>query len=688
MIVEIAINPLPADSTGSRPAVASRTGPDRACLHIQADTRTMASSEIPDTKGQVRNGGAAEVYASGPVHRRGREDGDRVVPPITDVTREILRMKAKSSVTTIGTPRTPGSGGAGPRMRPAGRPALAALVTAVLLAAACMSGAPQPQRNPAVFIPAASSGEVTFYLALPSSPAALAEAAVNVSTPGSPNYRRFVALDAAASQFGATDAQITTVADAIKGRSLNFSVDPTRLFARVSGSIDQWTAALGAPLAQHPGNASHPFTTYTLPRQLPAALQPAGTAVLLPTTQVYDPSIGGSPPPNTPPPTPGTVPLPLNTGTPPPTNCSAPLLQQRRVYTPPQIQTAYGIDRLRAAASGTPAITILDLGGGWLPGDLNLAAECFGYPAPPIAQTQGDGVVTAIAKASGETSLDLQTVAAVAPAARLRLVQTTAGSGGVLDGFSRALGEPGGPPDVVSLSYGRCLVAENEAAPTYLAVADSVLAMTALIGVSSFVAAGDSGSTTCGSHTPGTSLSYPAVSPFVTAVGGTRLALSPANTRTSETVWNDSVYGAKAAGGGAVGHRTPRPAFQNGANDAQYRAIPDVSALADIVPGWPVVINSTLQTVGGTSGSTPLTAASTALVAGSERHAGRPPLGLANGWFYTAAVSNSSTFYDITEGNNDLAAVGCCTAAVGYDPASGLGAPNWATLPATLPAPS
>jgi subtilase family serine protease len=505
--------------------------------------------------------------------------------------------------------------------------------------------------------------------------------------PGSPNYRRFVSLDAAASQFGATEAQINTVTDAVQSLGLNLAVDPTRLFARVSGSIEQWTAALGAPLARRQANVSNPFTTYALPAQLPAALQPTGTAVLLSDTQVYDTSAGGGPPPHTPSPTPGAVLWPFNTGTPPRTDCSAPLLQQRRVYSPQQIQTAYGIDRLRAAASGTPVITVLDLGGGWLPSDLNLAAQCFGYAAPPIAQTQGDGVVTAIAKASGETSLDLQTVAAVAPAARLRLVQATAGSGGVLDAFSRALGDSGGPPDVISLSYGRCLVAENEAAPTYLAVADSVLAMTALVGVSSFVAAGDSGSTTCGTHAPGTSLSYPAVSPFVTAVGGTRLALSPANTRTAETVWNDAAYGASAAGGGAVGQRTPRPAFQNGANDAQFRAIPDVSALADIVPGWPVMMNSTLQTVGGTSGSTPLTAASTALVAGSERKAGRPPLGLANGWFYIAAVSSSSTFYDITQGNNDLAAVGCCAAAVGYDPASGLGVPDWATLPATLPAP-
>jgi kumamolisin len=593
-------------------------------------------------------------------------------------------MRAEASLTTIGTP---GTGGAGPRMRPAGRSALAALVSVVLLAAACTSNGPPQQPNPAGFIPAARSGEVTFYLSLPNSRAALAEAAVNVSTPGSPSYRRFVSLDEAANRFGATEAQIRTVADGVKGLGLNFAVDPTKLFARVSGPVEQWRAALGAPLAEHPGNASLPFITYTLPAQVPAALEPPGTAVLLPVAQVYDPSVGGSAPPPTPRPTPGRVPWPFNTGTLPQTNCSAPVLQQRRVYAPQQIQMAYGIDRLRAAASGSAVITVLDLGGGWLPADLKLAAECFGYAVPPIAQTQGDGVVTAIGKASGETSLDLQTVAAVAPAGRLRLVQTTAGSGGLLDGFSRALGGPGGAPDAISVSYGGCLVSENEAAPAYIATTDSVLAMTALVGVSSFVAAGDSGSTTCGTQTPGTSLSYPAVSPFVTAVGGTRLALSPANTRTSETVWNDSPYGAGAAGGGAVGRRTARPAFQNGVNETPFRALPDVSALADILPGWPVVLNSTLQTVGGTSGSTPLIAASAALVAGSERQAGRPPLGLANGWFYRAASSNSSTFYDITEGNNDLAAVGCCSATVGYDDASGLGVPNWATLPATLPAP-
>jgi len=185
---------------------------------------------------------------------------------------------------------------------------------------------------------------------------------------------------------------------------------------------------------------------------------------------------------------------------------------------------------------------------------------------------------------------------------------------------------------------------------------------------------------------PGTTLSYPAVCAFVTAVVGTRLTLGAGNSRVSETVWNDSAFGVKGAGGGGLTRLEPRPAYQDGANAQPTRALPDVSALADIVPGWPVVISSTLQTVGGTSGSTPFLAAATSLVAASERKTGRPPIGLANGWFYRAA-SQPSAFFDVTQGSNDLAGVGCCQSTVGFDLASGLGVPNWAALPATLPTP-
>jgi subtilase family serine protease len=579
--------------------------------------------------------------------------------------------------------------------------AAAAVAAAIsLLSSGCAStGARPPVYLPVpkndVFLPVPAPGDVTFYLSLPSSVTRLRAAVAKVSAPGSPEYRRFSSLRNAARRFGATDAQIRAVAQSIATLGLRFAADPTRLFGRVTGSARQWRKALGTPLSERRATASEPFITYGLPASTPTALQPRGTRLLLRVTQAYDPAavpgdVSGTPDAGTTgtaPPARPVRPWPRNTGTLRGAHCSAAVLQQRYVYTPEQIQTAYGLDALRSLASGTPVITVVDLGGGWLPGDLRLAGQCFGYSPPRVLQAQGDGIATAIRDASPETSLDVQTVAAVSPGAQLRLVQSTLGGGGILDGFSRAIGGNRGLPDVISLSYGGCAYAENRATPAYTFVLDAVLAMTALIGVSSFVAAGDAGSTTCGASVPGTTLSYPAVSPYVTAVGGTRLTLGPGNTRLSETVWNDSAYGMRVAGGGGLSRREPRPWYQDGFTRSDHRSVPDVSALADLVPGWPVVINSKLQTIGGTSGSTPFTAAAVALVAAAQRAAGLPRIGLANGWFYQAALHRPSAFFDVTKGSNDLAGVGCCHAAVGYDDASGLGVPNWAVLPVTLPVP-
>jgi subtilase family serine protease len=569
---------------------------------------------------------------------------------------------------------------------------VAALVLPVLSFGLAIKGV-----SAAVRLPIPKAGEITFYLSLPSSTTGLELAATGAATPRSSNYRHFVSLGDAARRFGATNAEISAIDKSIQSTGLRFSADPTRLFGRVSGSAAEWRAALGMGLPKQAATSSNPFITYGLPLRIPRALQPPGTVLLQTPAQVHDPSADGHRPTSGARPTlsaaahalaaqTGTaLPWPLNTGTPLGAHCASPLLQEGLVYTEEQIQTAYGIAGLRSHASGTPIITVLDLGGGWRPDDLKLAAQCFGYRPPTVAQTQGDGVPTAIANADDETSLDLQTVAAVAPKAELRLVQST--SIGLLDAYSRALDDPRGVPDVISLSYGGCAFADNRGLHSFTSVVDALLAMAALTGVSSFVAAGDEGSTTCGPSVLGTSLSYPAVSPFVTSVGGTRLTLGPRNIRVSEVVWNDSAYGSDAAGGGAISRIEPRPRYQDGFNRYPHRAVPDVSALADEVPGWPVVVDSRLQTLGGTSGSTPLVAAATALVDASQRHAGLPRIGLANGWFYWAASKKSSAFYNVTQGTNDLAGVGCCQASGGYNLASGLGVPNWTVLPDTLPRP-
>ena len=327
--------------------------------------------------------------------------------------------------------------------------AVAAAVT--MLTSGCGSDGPTP---PPVSLPVPKAGEVTFYLSLPASTAALDQAATKAAMPGSATYRDFMSPATAASRFGATDAQIDAIATSVRSLGLQYDADPTRLFARVTGSAKQWQAALGTPLTEQPATASNPFTTYTLPAKSPAALHPPGTVVLLDSAQVYDPAAEGrhsSPGPGLAAEA-GTEPWPRNTGTPFTSRCSAPALQLGEVYTEQQVKTAYGVDTLQAHASGTPVITIMDLGGGWRPSDLQLAGECFGYSAPRVEQMQGDGVPAAISNASPETSLDLQTAAAVAPKAQFRLVQATPGGGGILDGFSRALSNPGGVPDVISLS--------------------------------------------------------------------------------------------------------------------------------------------------------------------------------------------------------------------------------------------
>src|SRR6478735_6678232 len=92
--------------------------------------------------------------------------------------------------------------------------AVVALVVVSLLASGCgASNFPAPASSPApVSLPVPKDGEVTFYLSLPSSTSALFEAAAEVATPGSSDYRHFSSLEGAARQYGASDAQITTVA--------------------------------------------------------------------------------------------------------------------------------------------------------------------------------------------------------------------------------------------------------------------------------------------------------------------------------------------------------------------------------------------------------------------------------------------------------------------------------------------
>ncbi len=123
------------------------------------------------------------------------------------------------------------------------------------------------------------------------------------------------------------------------------------------------------------------------------------------------------------------------------------------------------------------------------------------------------------------------------------------------------------------------------------------------------------------------------------------------------------------------------------------RALPDVAAVADGQHS-PIAIFYEQQwhIGGGTSASAPLWAGVVALIAQSfqQKNLSLPnaiiQLSANGGGFnvmlYAAKAANSTVFYDVTTGSNNVTANPCayCQAAPGYNDLTGLGAPNVGAL--------
>jgi len=203
---------------------------------------------------------------------------------------------------------------------------------------------------------------------------------------------------------------------------------------------------------------------------------------------------------------------------------------------------------------------------------------------------------------------------------------------------------------------------------------------------------------------------YPASSPHVVAVGGTRLQgpLGPGGTWAGETVWN----GDGAGGGGCSVTLTAAPWQQSTADwesvgCGQHRAVADISADADPYTGV-AVYDSSFEceyeegsvvhvvhwcTIGGTSLASPLIASVFAL-AGGSRGVAYPAETL-----YENEAEDPATLHDIVSGSNgectqpfnkEDGLSGCtalqeaascsekaiCLAREGYDGPTGVGTPN------------
>lgn len=234
-------------------------------------------------------------------------------------------------------------------------------------------------------------------------------------------------------------------------------------------------------------------------------------------------------------------------------------------------------------------------------------------------------------------------------------------------------------PNTLSISYGDD---ESTVPLSYATNACNLFSQLGARGVSILISSGDSGvGTTCkvNGKTSFTT-AFPASCPWVTTVGGTT-GNSP------ENAWS--------SGGGGFSEVFGRPDYQNATvnkwltSDTTHsavtkyfnssgRAYPDISAQAT---NFVIVASGSTQSVSGTSCSAPTTAGIFQLLNSARIASGKKGLGFLNPWLYNTA---STGFTDIKNGK-----IGGCSgvitgagfsAVTGWDPATGLGTPNYEAL--------
>ncbi len=329
-------------------------------------------------------------------------------------------------------------------------------------------------------------------------------------------------------------------------------------------------------------------------------------------------------------------------------------------YGPLQLRTAYGL-----IGNGSPSqiIAIVDAyNHPNIQADLDAYSATFGIPSLPacvgpasasavacfqkVDQRGGTAYPSTDPGWALEIAMDVESAHAICQNCSIVLVE--ADSAGLTDLFTAVDQAVAQGAKAISNSYGTSQEFSGEKAY------DSHFNHP---GIAITVSTGDSGYRT----------SYPAVSPYVTAVGGTSLYLNADNSYNRETAWNGS-------GSGCSSQETVKPAGQPTLAGCSRRVIADVSAVADpntgaaVYDSVPYGGSSGWFKVGGTSLSSPIIAAIYAM-------AGDLP-SATQGNAYSYAHGNSSTLHDVVGGTTGRCRTPLCTAVTGFDGPTGLGSPK------------
>lgn len=355
--------------------------------------------------------------------------------------------------------------------------------------------------------------------------------------------------------------------------------------------------------------------------------------------------------------------------------------------TPAVMRHAYGVDATlfgSVVGDGTgQTIAIIDAyDAPTIVNDLAAFDRQFGLPGTTAAAVNGfltrinqnGGSTLPAADARGgwgvETSLDVEWAHVIAPGARILLVEASSASDTDLNAAINTARNYAGV-SVISMSFG-----SDEYSGAY---ADDSLYTTPAghNGVTFVASSGDSGAYSYSSRTTRT-VSYPASSANVVAVGGTRLTTGTGGTYVSESAWGSGTSSWTSGGaGGGISAYEPQPAYQRGVvtQTTTRRAVPDIAFDADPASGVPVYdsydngASTPWLQVGGTSLAAPMWAGVFALVNQDRALNG---LGSLNGSSETLPrlyQLPARDFHDITTGSNGY------SAGTGYDLVTGRGTP-------------
>jgi subtilase family serine protease len=337
------------------------------------------------------------------------------------------------------------------------------------------------------------------------------------------------------------------------------------------------------------------------------------------------------------------------------------------IFTPADIRHAYGFDNVRfgSVAGNGAGQTIAIVEAFHDPRiivDLREFDKAFNLHDPVFTQVEPEGATSVNADWAMETALDVEGAHAVAPGAKVLLVETRSDSiSDLLGGVNYARRQRG--VAVVSMSWG---LSESAIDPSFEKTNDKIFTTPAgHTGVTFTAATGDDG----GQFGP----EWPASSPNVLSVGGTSLQLGSRGNYARETAW--------PSGGGGQSSLEREPTYQRNVQKTGRRTTPDVSLVADPNTGLYVYDTVPLdrQTgffqVGGTSAGAPMWAGLIAIAdQGRAREgkatASRSPLDGAADTLRALYALPRTDFHDVTAGANDAGA-----ARPGYDLATGLGTP-------------